>query len=219
MEYAIYRSEADYLQHWGIKGQKWGVRRFENPDGTLTEEGKIRYGVSGNNRNGNAKLDKAFQKDSKKLAKLEYDADLNTQKELADKKAKSAKQTGLAAIAALMAAIGANKLPPLSETTAHQTTWTSIPGYGSSGTMRSSYKTPSSTLNEVITVVGLASAAGLATKSIVDAGQSRIARRKASATGHYTAVTKRDRQIERMQNKYRGTNYENKINVNWGVKS
>lgn len=31
------------LYHWGIKGQKWGVRRFQNPDGTLTEEGKKRY--------------------------------------------------------------------------------------------------------------------------------------------------------------------------------
>ena len=33
----------DYLFHHGIKGQKWGVRRFENADGTLTEEGKKRY--------------------------------------------------------------------------------------------------------------------------------------------------------------------------------
>lgn len=32
-----------YLQHHGIKGQKWGVRRFQNPDGTLTTEGKLRY--------------------------------------------------------------------------------------------------------------------------------------------------------------------------------
>lgn len=32
-----------YLQHFGIKGQKWGVRRYENPDGTLTEAGKKRY--------------------------------------------------------------------------------------------------------------------------------------------------------------------------------
>ena len=31
------------LYHWGIKGQKWGVRRFQNEDGTLTEEGKARY--------------------------------------------------------------------------------------------------------------------------------------------------------------------------------
>ena len=30
------------LEHHGIKGQKWGVRRFQNPDGTLTRAGKRR---------------------------------------------------------------------------------------------------------------------------------------------------------------------------------
>ena len=33
----------NYLQHWGILGQKWGLRRYQNEDGTLTEEGKNRY--------------------------------------------------------------------------------------------------------------------------------------------------------------------------------
>ena len=28
------------LYHHGIKGQKWGIRRYQNPDGSLTEEGK-----------------------------------------------------------------------------------------------------------------------------------------------------------------------------------
>ena len=37
-----------FLAHYGIKGQKWGHRRFQNEDGSLTEEGKIRYGVNGN---------------------------------------------------------------------------------------------------------------------------------------------------------------------------
>ena len=31
------------LYHHGIKGQKWGVRRYQNEDGSLTEEGKKRY--------------------------------------------------------------------------------------------------------------------------------------------------------------------------------
>lgn len=31
------------LYHWGIKGQKWGQRRYRNADGTLTPEGKKRY--------------------------------------------------------------------------------------------------------------------------------------------------------------------------------
>ena len=31
------------LYHHGIKGQKWGVRRFQNRDGSLTAEGKKRY--------------------------------------------------------------------------------------------------------------------------------------------------------------------------------
>lgn len=34
------------LMHHGIKGQKWGVRQYQNPDGTLTAAGKARYGNS-----------------------------------------------------------------------------------------------------------------------------------------------------------------------------
>lgn len=33
-----------YLAHHGIKGQKWGNRRYQNEDGSLTEAGKQRYG-------------------------------------------------------------------------------------------------------------------------------------------------------------------------------
>lgn len=32
----------DYLEHHGIKGQRWGIRRYQNEDGTLTKDGKAR---------------------------------------------------------------------------------------------------------------------------------------------------------------------------------
>ena len=35
-------NEGTYLAHHGVKGQRWGVRRFQNPDGSLTEKGKRR---------------------------------------------------------------------------------------------------------------------------------------------------------------------------------
>lgn len=41
--------EREHLAHWGIKGQKWGVRRFQNEDGSLTPEGRKRYGVGDGN--------------------------------------------------------------------------------------------------------------------------------------------------------------------------
>lgn len=48
-----------YLAHHGIKGQKWGVRRFENEDGTLTPAGKQRYAVDSNDRNLKDRVNKA----------------------------------------------------------------------------------------------------------------------------------------------------------------
>ena len=36
---------ATYIAHHGILGMKWGIRRYQNKDGTLTAEGRQRYGV------------------------------------------------------------------------------------------------------------------------------------------------------------------------------
>lgn len=41
--YHSYLDDTNSLCHHGIKGQKWGVRRFKNEDGTSTNEGKVRY--------------------------------------------------------------------------------------------------------------------------------------------------------------------------------
>lgn len=37
-------SDSQYLQHYGIPKMRWGIRRFQNEDGSLTEEGRKRYG-------------------------------------------------------------------------------------------------------------------------------------------------------------------------------
>lgn len=61
----------DFLAHYGIKGQKYGVRRFQNEDGTLTEEGRRRYGVFTSDRiNRYARL--ANQKGASPEAKERY---------------------------------------------------------------------------------------------------------------------------------------------------
>lgn len=36
--------EHDFLCHYGTKGMKWGIRRYQNKDGSLTAEGRARYG-------------------------------------------------------------------------------------------------------------------------------------------------------------------------------
>lgn len=36
-------NQSSELYHHGIKGQKWGIRRYQNEDGSLTEAGKKRY--------------------------------------------------------------------------------------------------------------------------------------------------------------------------------
>ena len=55
-----------YLTHSGIKGQKWGIRRFRNYDDTLTPAGKERYG----SKTGGGKTIKQLERARRKREKI-----------------------------------------------------------------------------------------------------------------------------------------------------
>jgi len=87
----------DYLEHHGIKGMKWGQRRWQNDDGSLTAAGREHYGVGQERQNRakseadfdgdsgryprgtgevkNTRQTKKFVKNIRKLAKHEFDSD------------------------------------------------------------------------------------------------------------------------------------------------
>lgn len=65
----VYSNE---LYHHGIKGQKWGVRRFRNKDGTLTPEGRKRNSVTSDSKDKTSYKKMYKMMDDKALNK-EYD--------------------------------------------------------------------------------------------------------------------------------------------------
>lgn len=78
-----------YLQHHGIKGQKWGIRRYQNSDGSYTTAGKERY----------YKFKNGIKKAGIKIRDFMTDEDENGKRYLSEK--------GKAAIYASEAALGA----------------------------------------------------------------------------------------------------------------
>ena len=102
MEYYIKDGE---LYHHGTKGMKWGRRRYQNPDGSLTALGRIRYGAgkAGDKLKGVVKgavdkhrAKKAAEKESERIQKLmKKPVGKLTEAELAERTALAKKQKEL----------------------------------------------------------------------------------------------------------------------------
>lgn len=58
--------ERSELKHWGIKGMKWGVRRYQNKDGSLTPAGKKRYSDGSTSSSSTSKSSQTSQQPKKK---------------------------------------------------------------------------------------------------------------------------------------------------------
>lgn len=91
----------DELYHHGILGMKWGVRRYQNADGSLTAAGKKRYGKMSNDAREayNIKKKKVSEMSNEELRKLNNRKQLeDNYKRLNPSKAKRITKTALATI-------------------------------------------------------------------------------------------------------------------------
>lgn len=96
MDYLYYKSA--YLAHHGIKGQKWGVRRFQNEDGTWTAAGKAHRNDGGDGQSVFKKMhDASVARNTKKVNKM-YDK-INSKWEKKANKLEAKGKTAKAAVA------------------------------------------------------------------------------------------------------------------------
>lgn len=104
------------LYHHGIKGQKWGIRRYQNPDGSLTPEGRKKLRQFKSTETAEARNKYSQKRDSikKKIAKAKTDEKkqklqqkLKTAKANADKEINVIKNYSLNDISKEKMAVGA----------------------------------------------------------------------------------------------------------------
>ena len=203
-------SNEDYLIHYGVAGMKWGIRRYVNPDGTLTDEGKKHYGVG-------SKMARLYSKEARKLEKYSKNADAKIQQENAEKYTGEAKKIGKVTAALGTAAVvgvsgirkaGSLYLSKRSQNNDNENAEQDqqLNENLNRKSVKIATRVVNTALRKVKPVVGAAAAVtGVAAgvKSI----QAAVAKRRASGIGHDQAVIKYQLQIQRMNKMFGDTQY------------
>ena len=180
------------LMHFGIKGQKWGVRRYQNDDGSYTPQGVERYRISGKDR-------RTFKKQSAKLEKYERNADQSYQMRRAESEKRLAKKNLTKGVLDI-GAMAVNKatqdyIMPKSKRQMLSIVDPEVHGFNKIASKINTY------------ALGGAGVARLA-NATVHGLKAANASRKASDLGHQKALAKRDAQYNKMLKMFEGTAYE-----------
>ena len=187
----------DDLQHHGIKGMRWGVRRYRNEDGSLTEAGRKRYSYGGK------EVSRHFKRNMDKLNRLSLNKDLGHQTRRAgvmgDKALRNLRKgvadAAIAGASALSGRVAAKK----------------------GGGMRVFYDRKGMYVNPAATAVLAGSTVGLAVgeasaairlgAAAVRGIQAANAYRKTTIKGHERAVKKYEQHFNKMVAAYGDTPY------------
>lgn len=185
--YAVQRSD-EYLEHYGIKGMKWGVRKAI---------------ASGNSKS----MARAYKKASKKLDKLNRNTNVSVQKVAAQVHKRKALTTGLGAIGlGGLSYFSGKKVKP------HVTGTMRVFGYDENGKTVLKDNPVYAHINQGDKASHVVSGAltGLAIgKTGYHIGKAIAAKRRTTAKGHAKAVAKRDAWKKEMNKAFAGTQYAN----------
>ena len=98
------------LYHWGIKGQKWGVRRYQNEDGTLTESGKARYNSDLTEKDPKKMTDEDLRKSSQRIQAEQNYKMLRSKEKIGAQISKTALTTAIAVGASVASTYAASRI-------------------------------------------------------------------------------------------------------------
>ena len=69
--------ENNELVHYGVKGMKWGVRRYQRKDGSLTPAGKKRYDDSGGEKSSSSSGNSSGRRNTSEMSDAELQRVVN----------------------------------------------------------------------------------------------------------------------------------------------